>query len=161
MIDVLADTDVKVAVVHIGSSQLKTQTGKHLYLPGLYDLLQDVDAARRRRVGTRAKRLLVLISEWGLEHATANQIANALPGDAAKALRKGFGKKSLVLETIDVMKQTCSLDTIRLLPADVGLVVGIESGLVYVRGVQREPQDIDLSCDNFGLHYDFRTAVAK
>jgi DNA-binding response OmpR family regulator len=149
----LANPDVKVAVLHIGSSQLKAQTGKHLYLPGLQDILKDVDSYRRKHVGNRESTLLVLISEWGLEHATAAQIGNALPRHVTKSLRKQFGSESPILETIEVMERVCGLDTIKLFPADSGLVVGIESGKVYIGGSPTNPQDILPRCDKFGLKY--------
>jgi DNA-binding response OmpR family regulator len=152
----LAGRDVKVAVLHIGSSQLKAQTGKHLYLPGLKDILKDVDSLRRKRPENHEDRLLVLISEWGLEHATAAQIAGALPGHAPKDLQKEFGSESPILETIDVMKSLCALDTITLLPADAGLVVGIESGKIYLDGVPANPQDVDPKSGKSGLSYHLK-----
>jgi CheY-like chemotaxis protein len=154
MRDALANRDLKVAVLHIGCSQFKEGTGKHLYLPGLIAILRELDYARRTHVDSEQP-LLVLVSEWGLEHATAGQLRKALPPDAdSKELISAFGTESLVRETIEIIDKSCPLDRIKLLPADVGLVVGMESGQVYIDGKYKTaPEDVIVDQDDDGLVY--------
>ncbi|MBS1826997.1 MAG: response regulator [Acidobacteria bacterium] len=156
----LARPDLKVAVLHIGCSQFKEGTGKHLYLPGLTALLKYVDHARRAYLDG-AEPLLVLVSEWGLEHASATQIANAFPDGAPVGLVSEFDSSSLVRETIEVLESALSLEKVRLLPADVGLVVGMDSGQVYIDGKLRTAPEnvlVEESCE--GLIYRKKASSA-
>jgi CheY-like chemotaxis protein len=138
--------NVKVVVLHIGSSQLKQGTGKHLYLPGMREILSSMDH-QLRAIKYRG-RLLVLISEWGLEHATREQIAKvcgvALPG---------FNDFSPIVETVRFLQK--ELKKIQLLPADIGLVVGIESANIYLPGSAGvSPESVDFKATDEGLKYE-------
>ena len=162
MCEELARPEVRIAVVHIGCSQLKEGTGKHLYLHGLVDLLKDVDYVRSHNIpDAKRNRLLVLVSEWGLEHATAEQLAGALSVKPSDDLIQAFSRESLVVKTIDVIRSSWRFDTVTLLPADVGLTVGIESGLVYLKGVApTRPEDVKVGWDENGLVYTARQGQA-
>jgi hypothetical protein len=155
----LSRSNLRVAVLHIGCSQLKAHTGKHLYLPGLKDILKDIDNFRRRHVqGARERKLLVLISEWGLEHATVEQLTAALPNSSTddpriQALKKQFGPENVIMKTLEVLQSICQLETITLLPADIGLIVGIESGKVYLDGVPVQPEEVEVISEGKGLGY--------
>ncbi len=141
----LINYNVKVLVVHIGCSQLKFRHGKHLYLEGLQRLLRDVDS-HLEYMNYNGK-LLVLISEWGLEHATAEQIKGICGEDLA-----GFDAKSPIERAVRFLRN--SLKKIVLLPADIGLLVGINSGLVYMKdGTGVLPSDISFGTDKEGLVY--------
>lgn len=124
------DEHTKIAVLHLGSAQIKRRAGGHLYLTGLGRLVQQM-AARLERCGrNRMNRLVVLVSEWGLEHANATQMRAICP-DA-----KGFDEASAIVSTIDFLRSNLKelgYDRMTILPADIGLVVGMVSGLVYLR----------------------------
>jgi len=156
----LQQPDVKVAVLHIGCSQLKIGTGKHLYLRGLIDILKDIDHWRYTNVPNPTEnRLLILISEWGLEHATARQLAGSMRGDLPDDLKAVFGKENLIIKTIRVLN-SYRFETLYLLPADVGLSVGLESGNVYLKGVgARKPEEVEVTCDDKGLVYSLHSAA--
>ncbi len=140
-------SNVKVVVLHIGSSQFKQRTGKHLYLPGLHDILHDIEGG----LGEFAHqgRLLVLISEWGLEHATRRQIEKVF-GDGLP----GFNKFSPILETIRWLQK--GLKRVLLMPADIGLTVGTESGKVYLGSEPVSPEDVIFQDNEDGIEYDRR-----
>ena len=74
-------------------------------------------------------KLLVIISEWGLEHATESQIKKISPSF------NGFDVSSPMLETIKFLRNGLeNLDYNRrmtVIPGDIGLMVGIESGKAY------------------------------
>jgi CheY-like chemotaxis protein len=124
IIPTICTSNVRLVVLHIGCSQLKQSTGKHLYLKGLEDILQDMDA-QLRMIKYQGK-LLVVISEWGLEHATKQQLLRA-----CGTSQKGFNDISPIKETIELLQK--SLKKIILLPADIGLMVGVKSGNVYLQ----------------------------
>ena len=136
---------VNVVVLHIGCSQFKQATGKHLYLKGLQQLLSDMDA-QLGVIKYRGKQL-VLVSEWGLEHATGAQVEKAFGRKIA-----GYNEVSPILETIRFMQK--GLRKIVLLPADIGLSVGIDSGKVYLgERIGVEPTDITLNVSEEGIVY--------
>lgn len=143
-ISLLGSNHIKLAVLHMGSSQLKAGPGKHLYLPGLEKLLDDMKS-QLRASGYNGK-LLVLVSEWGLEHATKAQIKRI----CGKPI-PGFGNNSPILDTINMLKDR--LDHITLIPADIGLTVGIESGKIYLNGSPKSPDTVKVSVDEKGLVY--------
>jgi CheY-like chemotaxis protein len=145
--------NVKVAVLHVGSSQLKQGTGKHLYLSGFMNILSDIDA-RLSAIKYRGS-LLVLVSEWGLEHATREQIANA-----CGSCLPGFNEFSPILETIRYAEK--GLQKIRLIPTDVGLVVGMESGNIYLQsGDVVPPEACKAELTDKGLKYVRREPTAQ
>jgi CheY-like chemotaxis protein len=150
---------LRVVVFHIGCSQLKQRTGKHLYLTGLIDILRDLDHARRTRVeDDDAQPVLVLVSEWGLEHATGGQLRKAQRDADSSGLAEKFGPDNLVLETIRVIEELTRFERIKLLPADVGLIVGMESGHVYINGKHKTPPgDVIVDYDDQGLVYRRKT----
>jgi CheY-like chemotaxis protein len=143
------DNNVGVAVLHIGSSQLKTRTGGHLYLDGLKLLLRNLDSelATRRYPG----KMLILISEWGLEHATKQQICE-ICGTSIHM----FGTDSPILDTIRALDQD-SLQHVHLIPADIGLCVGIETGNIYLNeDTSLPPDQVDCVIEGPGLTYRSR-----
>ncbi len=132
-------------VLHIGCSQIKQKTGKHLYLKGLKKFLRDLDSELEQRK-YRGK-MLVLVSEWGLEHATKYQI-NKICGESLK----GFDNKSPIIETINLLK--INLEKIVLLPADIGLMIGMESGNIYLNDAKQiNPENIKVYPTQEGLSY--------
>jgi len=141
----LCRPNVKVVVLHVGSSQLKQGTGKHLYLPGLKNILSDMDGqlAAMRHHGD----LLVLLSEWGFEHATKEQVRKAFGTTVS-----GFNGFSPIIEMVRSLQR--HLKKIRLIPADIGLVVGIESGKVYVDGVALPAEDVRFDVTEDGVAYE-------
>jgi CheY-like chemotaxis protein len=142
---ILCKANVGVVVLHIGSSQVKQRTGKHLYLPGLRKILNDMDSYLQST--SYRGRLLVLVSEWGLEHATADQI-NGVCG----AVLPGFDSTSPIIETVKHLQN--GLIKICLLPADLGLVVGVESGRVYLKDGASVPPEKTLAKPTIeGLRY--------
>jgi hypothetical protein len=150
--------DLSAVALHIGCSQLKDAPGKHLYLTGLGDILRDIDHFRlTHELGPPAPKLLVLVSEWGLEHATLDQIQTAVQGGLPGTLADAFDNESRVRKTIEVIKESYRLQTIELLPADVGLVVGLISGKVYLKGRAVPPGRIDFQPGGKGLEYSERT----
>lgn len=137
--------NIKCVILHIGCSQLRQATGKHLYLGGLRNILNDMDS--QLTVSKYKGIQTVLISEWGLEHATRGQIekicGQTLPG---------FNDYSPIIETIRSLQK--GLKKLRLIPADIGLTFGLESGKFYIGMDEPIPMDelsIDLSED--GLIY--------
>jgi CheY-like chemotaxis protein len=142
----LCKPNVKVVVLHIGSSQLKQETGKHLYFPGIERILMDMESELSEI--TYHGTMLVLVSEWGLEHATKEQITKVcghpLPG---------FSSHSPIIETITYLQR--GLKKIHLVPADIGLVVGIESANVYLEGgVPFPPEEVLVTTTDEGLKYE-------
>ena len=150
LISTLCEPNVRVAVLHIGSCQLKQGSQKHLYLPGLKKILSDMEAHLDaiKYHGT----LLALISEWGLEHATADQIRGVCGSSMP-----GFNGFSLMTEAVKYLQK--GLEKIRLLPADIGLTVGVESGHVYLAdGSDVPPGEVDPRITGEGLTYERRAA---
>jgi hypothetical protein len=153
-------SNLRVAVLHIGSSQLKSATGKHLYLPGLIDLLKDIEFLRRKS-GLHDK-LLVLVSEWGLEHASREQLARALVPKSSRRVLSAFGPNSLVTQTIEAVTSSWDFANLTVLPADIGLAVGLESGRIYLEGARPvEPEDVIVKTDREGLTYHARRSVRR
>ncbi len=160
ILHLLAHPRLRVAVVHIGSAQLKQKAGKHLYLSGLKALLQHLDVERQLHVpDAREKPLLVLVSEWGLEHATAEQIAAGAPG--AADLAAAFSRESLIEKTIYLLQDMLPLETITLLPADFGLWVGIDTGRIYLDGIRPvPPESVRFEVAGPGLKYSIAAEAA-
>jgi hypothetical protein len=126
----LANEKVKIAVLHIGSAQLKRRVGGHLYLTGLGRLLLQLASTLETLQRNKNNKLVVLVSEWGLEHATAEQIEAICPN------LKGFEKTSSIIATINFLRSRLrdfDYDRLTLLPADIGLMVGMETGMVYLK----------------------------
>jgi DNA-binding response OmpR family regulator/ribonuclease BN (tRNA processing enzyme) len=141
----LINHNVTLMVVHIGCSQLKFKLGKHLYLEGLQNLLADIDS-HLATIQYNGK-FLVLVSEWGLEHATSEQIRE-ICGEHLT----GFDTESPIVSTISILGKR--LKKITLLPADAGLMVGMESGFVYLKnGTPIPSHQIRFSTSKEGLIY--------
>jgi hypothetical protein len=99
--------------------------------------------------------LLVLISEWGLEHATADQIRSV-----SGVSLPGFNAHSPIIETIRYLQK--GLTKIFLLPADLGLVVGLESGQIYLENAGAVgAQNVEVEPTNEGLSYGRSPASLK
>jgi CheY-like chemotaxis protein len=142
---------IKTVILHLGSSQLKIKTGGHLYLTGLKKILQDMDS-HLEEIGYHGK-LLVLVSEWGLEHATEDQIGAICNNNV-----KHFNKVSPILITIRLLE--IDLNHIILMPADIGLMIGIDSGDIYFEnGERRNPDkvrfDIGISDKHEGMGINY------
>jgi CheY-like chemotaxis protein len=126
-----SDANTKIAVLHVGSAQIKQRAGGHLYLTGLTRLVHGLAAELDKMKRHRKNKLVVLVSEWGLEHASADQIEAICPE------LTGFDKASAIISTIDFLRNSLrdhGRDRLVLLPADVGLMVGMESGKIYLQG---------------------------
>jgi hypothetical protein len=124
------EANTKIAVLHIGSAQLKRRVGGHLYLTGLGRLIQELAAKLERVHREPNNKLVVLISEWGLEHANAEQMAAICPE------LEGIDNASLITATVDLLRNRLrdfSHDRMTILPADIGLMVGMETGMVYIK----------------------------
>lgn len=152
--------DLKLVVLHIGCSELKVGTGKHLYLKGLVAVLRELEYWRSTHFADAGENpLTVLISEWGLEHAAARQLRHALPRDRSGALEHIFGEESLVIKTIRILNDWHHFETVTLIPADVGLTVGLESGGIYIEGVgPYRPDEVMFECGEVGLTYSVKAA---
>ncbi len=127
---VLTETEPKIAVLHIGSAQLKQRVGGHLYLKGLARLVQELAAKLERLRRRPDNKLVVLISEWGLEHATAEQMKQICPE------LEGMDNASPITATVDLLRkglEDIDHDKMIILPADIGLIVGMETGMVYIK----------------------------
>ena len=153
----LKNPDLRVVVLHIGSSQLKAGTGKHLYLNGVLDVLWDLSYWRRTAMPS-ADPLLVLISEWGLEHASAAQLRRVSATVPLPPGRTPAGDRPLILDTCESL-EPWRFPGLRILPADIGLTVGIESGKVYLRGSTVSPDDVSVGWDEEGLTYGLKVAA--
>jgi len=141
---ILCSPSVKTVVLHIGASQIKRATGKHLYLTGLRNILSDMDS--ELNTARHHGRVLVLVSEWGLEHATRRQISRVC-GPLC-----GFNEYSPILETMRCLQR--GLEKIHLIPADIGLTVGMESGKVYLdEQLAVVPEDVCCEAGDEGLRY--------
>lgn len=124
------DENTKIVVLHIGSAQVKQRSGGHLYLTGLGRLVQQL--AFKLEGFNRNNKLIVLVSEWGLEHANASQMKIICP-DA-----DGFDETSTIFSTISFIRNNLKefgYNRLIILPADIGLIVGMESGLVYLKSL--------------------------
>jgi CheY-like chemotaxis protein len=124
------DESTKIVVLHIGSAQMKQRTGGHLYLTGLGRLVLQVAAKLEKQGRSRSNRLVILVSEWGLEHANANQMKKICPETV------GFHDVSAMVSTIEFLRNNLrelGYNRLTVLPADIGLAVGMTSGQVYLR----------------------------
>jgi CheY-like chemotaxis protein len=133
------DENTRIVVLHIGSAQLRRRVGGHLYLTGLPRLLNLLAEELEKRRRDRTKKMVVLISEWGLEHATAQQMTTVCPEV------NGFEETSIIVETIAMLRNRLDelgLDRLVVLPADIGLMVGMESGNVFLKQQHRNQLDM-------------------
>jgi DNA-binding response OmpR family regulator/ribonuclease BN (tRNA processing enzyme) len=147
-VDRLADQNVKILVLHIGSAQLNEGTGKHLYIEGTRKLLLGLNAALEN-IGVPEKHLLVLISEWGLEHASYDQLKEIgiqnIPDDF---------KGSPINDIIRCLGN--DLKYINILPADIGLMVDIIDQNIYAvdeDGNKYHYEDIHYNISKDGIKY--------
>jgi GAF domain-containing protein len=145
--------NLRVVVLHIGSAQLKNRMGGHLYLTGLIDVLKELDYYKSQHRGD-TKKLLVLVSEWGLEHASATQVAEAIQGPNAvtDGLVSAFDE-SLLMRTVQVARDCIDTTRLTVLAADLGLWVGLHSGNLYVDGKALAPETVQIRCTDKGLVY--------
>ncbi len=165
-LNVLCHNDVKVIVLHIGSSQYKERLGGHLYSSGLLELLIDINI----KLSNKKEKVLVLISEWGLEHATRDQLSRICSNDKnfiKNTPLNDFSIDSLILKTIDTLKNQLTIRPnaiplkMDILPADIGLTVGLESGKIYLSDknskiIPVSPQDVKIEDDDEGLKYTIK-----
>jgi hypothetical protein len=125
--------------------------------------LDDIDQARwnaGRNLRPPNQKLLVLVSEWGLEHASRAQVARAVGGKLPSYFQP-FTERSLLWKTIRVVRGACKLRTIEILPADIGLAVGIETGMIYLDGVLPvRPDEVKISVGKEGLVYSKAAAAS-
>ena len=105
----------------------------------MIDILNDIDS--QLRINKYPGKLLVLVSEWGLEHATKNQIKAACNIDLI-----GFNDISPIKETIRCLQK--DKKKIVLMPADIGLMIGMQTGNIYFEN----GEDVDVIGDN-GIRY--------
>ncbi len=133
--------------------------GGHLYLGGLRTLIIDINT--RLNEYNRKDKVLILVSEWGLEHASKEQILKITNSPI------NFRKESLILQTIEVLKelieQTSEEDEVRvdILPADIGLSVGLETGKIYLPDKNKKiipvsPEGVKIQDDSEGLKYSIK-----
>ncbi len=151
----LTHARTKVVVLHIGSAQLKKRINGHLYLQGLHRLLTSMGEKLESDDRPKGDKLIVLISEWGLEHATKQQMKKISP------TLTGFDNSSPIIDTINFVKKT--LDDLEynqkmvVIPADIGLMVGIGSGNIYWKQngslKSSEPENVKWRCNDDGLEY--------
>lgn len=125
----ITDSRTKVVVLHVGSAQLKERIGGHLYLRGLNRLLASIGEELASVPRPKNDKLLVIVSEWGLEHATRQQVLEICPGI------EGFDNSSPLLDTIDFVRSGLANleydDRMIVVPGDIGLMVGMETGTVH------------------------------
>jgi hypothetical protein len=145
----IADPEVSTLVLHIGSSQLKSGTGKHLYLPGLNRLLRGIEGELVRQPNHK---MTILVSEWGLEHATGTQIAK-ICGESIPT----FKANSPIMDTIEFLRGQLYESQITVLPADIGLFVGMRTGKIYIDGNPVDPNDVESELKGTGISYQRTT----
>lgn len=144
---------LRFVVLHIGSAQLKNSRGKHLYLDGLISLVKDIEHYRDTHAADDTK-LPILISEWGLEHASEAQIRAALDTEPPPELCKAFSNGSLLWEVVRVVEAAVHPRTVTLLPADLGLWIGIMTGHVYTARGGVPPDEVLVKEASDGLTYE-------
>ena len=143
----LTSEGVKFVVLHVGSIQQKQREGGHLYYPGLKRILIDMEAKRER--AQRTDVLPVLLSEWGLEHATTSQMKKIV----GKTM-SGFDDDSPMLEIAEALNK--EFRTMCIIPADIGLAVGLETGRVYLPdGSCGQAEDLKTEMAGAGIKYAF------
>jgi two-component system, response regulator, stage 0 sporulation protein F len=151
-IDKITDHETKVAVLHIGSAQMKERIGGHLYLEGLLAILNHIGTKLVANHRRNDDKLIILISEWGLEHASQKQLSEINPAI------KGADTNSLIIEVIDFLKESLKnfgfLNKMTIIPADIGLMVGIDSGKIYL-GNNRSitPDELKITVNEKGIIY--------
>lgn len=133
-----------VLVLHIGSAQLKWKTDKHLYFSGLSTFLDDLDAELVTK--QYSGKLLVLISEWGLEHATNSQILRLW-----ETIPSGFDETSPIIDTTALLGT--NRKKIHLLPADIGLIINIKSKNIILPTGIKKPEEVIYKPGDEGIDY--------
>ena len=156
-IDKITDHETKVAVLHIGSAQLKKRIGGHLYLEGLLAILNHIGKRLIENHRNNNDKLIILISEWGLEHASQKQLSKINPAI------KGAEPNSIIIGVINFLKESLEIfDYFRkmiIIPADIGLMVGINSGKMFWKDKQTgkmnscEPDELNWRENSDGLEY--------
>ena len=147
--DRLTGGGVRFVVLHVGSVQEKQREGGHLYYPGLRRLLNDMEAALETKEWAGSK-LPVLLSEWGLEHATRSQIRGICGRDLAD-----FDDRSPILEIADQLNR--DLQSICVLSADIGLTIGLETGQVHLPdGSMKRVEEVQAVLSGDGIEYRAR-----
>jgi DNA-binding response OmpR family regulator len=149
------DENTKIVVVHIGSAQIKKRAGGHLYLMGLGRLVQQIAAKLEKYCRNKRNKLIILVSEWGLEHANADQMKEICPDVT------GFDEASSIVSTVEFLRNNISelgYDRLTILPADIGLIIGMISGLVYIETpegvINKVPADkVNFTSSNDGIIY--------
>jgi len=146
-IPILAKSNVKILVLHIGSCQIKARRGGHLYLEGLQTILNDINSELNSQV-PRGEKLLVLISEWGLEHAKRDQLI----GVCDTSTLNQFDNEDIITIIIDSLKKQ-KLNKLNILPADIGLTVGMNSGKIYLDAQIVDPEKVKFKINREGIGY--------
>jgi CheY-like chemotaxis protein len=136
---------VNLTVLHIGCTQLKDALGKHLYLQGTLDILSDMESELYK--SNYQGKMTVLISEWGLEHATHNQLRGIFDSRLP-----GFNDVSPIEEMMRIIKER-NFNKLVVLPADIGLTFGMLSGNIYLGNKKYRPCEIAFRISDKGLEY--------
>lgn len=144
-IDYLTAETVKFIVLHVGSTQMKQREGGHLYYPGLKKILTDIEVALENK-GRTSYKMPVLLSEWGLEHATKEQIDRICDTDIS-----GFDDRSPIIEIMNNLND--EYECLSILPADIGLKIGLETGKIYIDDMQVDVDDVDVNMTEDGILY--------
>lgn len=124
-----------VSVLHIGSFQEKKEAGKHLYMEGLDDLITAYYARWKEQKRKFVLRPLIILSEFGLEHATEKQLRNALCINVNESaidfgLWESKGENPIIRIT-NYFKQK-NLEWVTILPGDIGLEISLEQEIKTV-----------------------------
>lgn len=151
----LADIHNKVVVLHIGSAQIKRRVGGHLYLQGVHKLIDLIGAELESTQRSISDKLIVLISEWGLEHATGQQLS-----ELGVTVEKGWNN-SVIIEITSFLNESLKDkgydERMQVIPADIGLMVGIRSGDIYWKdgAILRNasPDQLKWRTNSLGLEY--------
>lgn len=145
MVKKFCTNGVKLTVLHIGSAQLKETVGKHLYLQGTLDILTEME---NELFDTDYQgKMTVLISEWGLEHATQKQLERVFDSHLP-----GFNNVSPIEEMMRIIKGL-NFRKLIVIPADIGLTFGMISGNIYLDDQIFKSAEITFEAGNEGLEY--------
>lgn len=148
LVNSIFDLNIRLLVLHIGSAQLKEGTGKHLYIEGTRKLLLRLNA-QLEDGGVPENHLLVLISEWGLEHASYEQLQEV----GIKNIPDNF-EGSPISDIINYLKK--DLKHLNILPADIGLTVDIIDQNIYVNDNKNDKysfENIHFNINGDGIKY--------
>lgn len=156
-INKITDHETKIAVLHIGSSQMKERIGGHLYLDGLLAILNHIGKKLIENRRRNDDKLIILISEWGLEHASKEHLGKINPSI------NGSNARSLIIEVIDFLIDSLRIfnyfEKMTIIPADIGLMVGIDTGKIFWKDKQSgimnscDPDKLKWKEDSEGLEY--------